>query len=45
MVNINGLFGLRGKRGVVEGSKVELVKIRLILDQFYSSLLLLSPPH
>ena len=33
-----GLFGLRGEGGGVEGSKVELVENRLILDQFYFTL-------
>jgi len=33
------LFGLRGDGGRVEESKVELAENRLILDQFYSTLL------
>ena len=32
-------FGLRGQSGGVEGSRIELAKNRLILDQFYSTLL------
>ena len=36
---LKGLFGLRGKGGGVEGSRVELAKIRLILGQFYYTLL------
>ena len=31
-----GLFGLRGEGGGVEGSRVELAENRLILGQFYS---------
>ena len=32
------LFGLRGKRGEVEGSRVQLVENMLILSYFYSTL-------
>ena len=34
-----GLFGLRGNRGRVEGSRVELDKNWLILDQLHFTLL------
>ena len=42
-----GLFGLRGKGGEVEGSRVKLVENRLILDQIYFTLLYFSslPPQ
>jgi len=32
-----GLFGLRGERGGVKGSKVELTENRLILSSIYST--------
>ena len=34
-----GLFGLRGERGRVERSRIELTENRLILCQIYSTLL------
>ena len=41
--NFNGLFGLKGEGEKVKGNRVELAKNRLILGQFYFTLLPLNP--
>ena len=44
VVNIQGPFGLSGEGGELERSKVELTENKLLLGQFYSTLLYSTPP-